>query len=48
LSISSVSIAAALIMKGLSPGATLVFLMEGPATNVATISVIGSVLERAY
>lgn len=38
---SSVPIAAALMMKGLNPGAALVFLMAGPATNAATITVIG-------
>ena len=39
---SSVPIAAVLLMKGISPGAALVFLMAGPATNAATISVIGN------
>lgn len=43
---SSVPIAAVLIMKGLSPGAALVFLMAGPATNAATISVIGNSLGK--
>ncbi len=43
---SSVPIAAVLIMKGLSPGAALVFLMAGPATNAATISVIGNAMGR--
>lgn len=43
---SSVPIAAMLILKGLSPGAALVFLMAGPATNAATITVLGSVLGR--
>jgi uncharacterized protein len=38
---SSVPIAAVLMMKGISPGAALVFLMAGPATNAATIAVIG-------
>lgn len=42
----SVPIAAILMMKGLSPGAALVFLMAGPATNAATISVIGSSLGK--
>jgi len=42
----SVPIAAALLMKGLSPGAALVFLMAGPATNAATISVIGSTMGK--
>jgi uncharacterized membrane protein YraQ (UPF0718 family)/copper chaperone CopZ len=37
---ASVPIAAALIMKGVSPGAALVFLMTGPATNAATVSTI--------
>lgn len=43
---SSVPIAAVLMMKGLSPGAALVFLMAGPATNAATISVIGNSMGR--
>ncbi len=43
---SSVPIAAVLMMKGISPGAALVFLMAGPATNAATISVIGNSMGR--
>ena len=43
---SSVPIAAVLLMKGISPGAALVFLMAGPATNAATISVIGNSMGR--
>ncbi len=42
----SVPIAAVLMMKGLSPGAALVFLMAGPATNIATITVLGKVLGK--
>jgi uncharacterized protein len=42
----SVPIAAVLMMKGLSPGAALVFLMAGPATNIATMTVIGKSLGR--
>ncbi len=42
----SVPIAAVLMMKGLSPGAAIVFLMAGPATNAATISVIGNTMGR--
>jgi len=42
----SVPIAAVLIAKGLSPGAAIVFLMAGPATNAATITVIGNVMGR--
>ncbi|MFO7735487.1 MAG: SO_0444 family Cu/Zn efflux transporter [bacterium] len=43
---SSVPIAAALMMKGLSPGAAIVFLMAGPATNAATLTVIGRTLGK--
>ena len=43
---ASVPIAAALIMKGVSPGAALVFLMTGPATNAATISTIWRTMGR--
>ncbi|MEN8120458.1 MAG: permease [Bacteroidota bacterium] len=42
----SVPIAAVLLMKGLSPGAALVFLMAGPATNTATITVLGKVMGK--
>jgi copper chaperone CopZ len=42
----SVPIAAALILKGISPGAALVFLMTGPATNAAAISTIWKILGR--
>jgi len=41
---ASIPIAVALIMKGLSPGAAFVFLMAGPATNSATITLIWRVL----
>ncbi|UCH13079.1 MAG: permease [Bacteroidales bacterium] len=43
---SSVPIAAILLLKGISPGAALVFLMAGPATNAATITVIGNTMGR--
>ncbi len=43
---SSVPIAAVLLLKGLSPGALLVFLMAGPATNAATMAVVGNNLGR--
>jgi uncharacterized membrane protein YraQ (UPF0718 family)/copper chaperone CopZ len=42
----SVPIAAVLMMKGLSPGAALVFLMAGPATNTATLAVIGKAIDK--
>lgn len=38
--------AAALVLKGLSPGAALVLLLAGPATNAATIAVVGRILGR--
>jgi len=37
---ASVPVAAALILKGLSPGAALVFLITGPATNAAGFTTI--------
>jgi len=43
---ASVPIAAALIAKGVSPGAALVFLMTGPATNAASIATIWRILGR--
>jgi len=42
----SIPIAAVLMMKGLAPGAALVLLMAGPATNIATMAVIGNTLGR--
>jgi uncharacterized membrane protein YraQ (UPF0718 family)/copper chaperone CopZ len=41
---ASVPIAAILMLKGLSPGAALVLLMAGPATNAATITMIHKIL----
>ncbi len=43
---ASVPIAAILMLKGLSPGAALVLLMAGPATNAATIAIIGKVMGK--
>ncbi len=43
---ASIPIAAALIAKGISPGAVLVFLITGPATNAATISSMNKILGR--
>lgn len=43
---ASVPIAAALMMKGVSPGAAFVFLAVGPATNAATITLVGNVMGR--
>lgn len=43
---ASVPVAAALMAKGISAGAALVFLMTGPATNAATITTIWKVLGK--
>ena len=43
---ASTPIAAALIMKGISPGAALVFLLAGPATNMATLTVLVNLLGK--
>jgi len=43
---ASVPIAAALIAKGISPGAALVFLMTGPATNAATLTTVWKTMGR--
>lgn len=40
---ASTPIAAALILKGLNPGAALVFLLAGPATNAATINLVRTI-----
>jgi len=42
----SIPIAAVLMMKGLAPGAALVLLMAGPASNIATMAVIGNSLGK--
>lgn len=41
---ASTPVAAALILKGLSPGATLVFLLAGPATNIASLILLKTYL----
>jgi hypothetical protein len=43
---ASTPIAAALILKGVSPGVALVFLLAGPATNMASITVLAGTLGR--
>ncbi|GBE12186.1 putative permease [bacterium BMS3Abin13] len=43
---ASTPIAAALILKGVSPGTALVFLLVGPATNMASISVLTGLLGK--
>jgi hypothetical protein len=43
---ASTPIAAALILKGISPGAALVFLLAGPATNVTSLTVLTGLLGK--
>ena len=47
-STGSIPVAAALIMKGLSPGAALVMLMAGPAVNLASILVVRKAMGRQF
>ncbi len=43
---ASTPIVAALALKGLSPGAALVFLLAGPATNAASLTVVTRILGK--
>jgi uncharacterized membrane protein YraQ (UPF0718 family) len=43
---ASTPVAAALIMKGVSPGAALVFLLAGPATNMTSLTVLAGILGK--
>jgi len=43
---ASTPIAAALILKGVSPGAALVFLLAGPATNATSLTVLLRILGK--
>jgi uncharacterized membrane protein YraQ (UPF0718 family) len=45
---ASTPIAAALMLKGISPGAALVFLLAGPATNASSLVVIARVFGRKF
>jgi hypothetical protein len=45
-SIASVPLAAVMVAGGMPPGAAIVFLMAGPATNMATIGVVAKVLGK--
>ena len=47
-STGSIPVAAALWMKGLSPGAALVMLMAGPAVNLASILVVHKSMGRRF
>lgn len=45
---ASTPVAAALMAKGLGPGAALVFLLAGPATNVATVVLLVRTFGRRF
>ena len=45
-STAAIPIAAALMMKGLSPGSAFVFLMTGPAINAVSIATIASLIGK--
>ena len=47
-STGSIPVAAALMMKGLAPGAALVMLMAGPAVNLASILVVHKSMGRRF
>ena len=44
---ASTPLAAALLMAGMSPGAVLVFMLVGPATNIASIGILSKELGKA-
>lgn len=46
--VASTPVAAALVSKGVSPGAALVFLLTGPATNAATIVLLSRHFGRRF
>ncbi len=43
---ASTPIAAGLMLAGISPGTALVFLLAGPATNIATLGIVGKELGK--
>lgn len=43
---ASTPLAAALVLKGMSPGAALVFLLAGPATNMTALTVLWRLMGR--
>ncbi|MBD5769898.1 SO_0444 family Cu/Zn efflux transporter [Marinomonas colpomeniae] len=43
---ASTPIAAGLLLAGVSPGVVLVFMLAGPATNIATLGVVGKELGK--
>jgi hypothetical protein len=45
---ASTPVAAAMIAKGLSPGAALVFMLTGPATNASTAGIVARLFGRRF
>lgn len=45
---ASTPIAASLLMKGISPGAALVFLLTGPATNAVNMSTVSGIIGKKF
>jgi hypothetical protein len=45
---ASTTVAAAMIAKGLSPGAALVFMLTGPATNASTAGIVARLFGRRF
>ncbi len=45
---ASTPVAAAMLAKGLSPGAALVFMLTGPATNASTVGIIARLFGRRF
>ncbi len=43
---ASIPVAAAMMLKGVTPGAALVFLMTGPATNAAAIAALWKIMGK--
>ncbi len=45
---ASTPLAAAMLAKGLSPGAALVFMLTGPATNASTVGIVARLFGRRF
>lgn len=45
---ASTPVAAAMLAKGLNPGAALVFMLTGPATNASTIGIVARLFGRRF
>jgi len=45
---ASTPVAAAMVAKGLNPGAALVFMLTGPATNASTLAIVARLFGRRF